>query len=87
LPPIYEVEGKVVPVFTCYDVKTCGGVDIWIRVFLTLTLDGDEQLDSRPGSFTPGERTPDNLRIGDWVGPNVDLDSGEKQILLTLPGT
>jgi hypothetical protein len=42
--------------------KTYGGVDVYIHVFLTSALVEGEWLDSRPGRFTPGERAP--LPIG-----------------------
>jgi hypothetical protein len=32
-----------------------GGVDVYIRIFLTSALVGGEWLASRPGSFTPGK--------------------------------
>jgi hypothetical protein len=38
--------------------KTYGGVDIWIHVFLTSALVVCEWSDSRFGRFTPGERAP-----------------------------
>jgi hypothetical protein len=41
---------------------------------------------SRPGRFTPGERSPVTRCIGGWVGRRVGLDDMEKQTFLTLPG-
>jgi hypothetical protein len=38
--------------------KEYGGVDVYIHIFLTSALAGDELLVSRPGGFTSGERAP-----------------------------
>jgi hypothetical protein len=54
--------------------KTVGGVDVLIHVFLTSALDGGEQSASSSGRFTPGERTPGNHWIGGWVGARTGLD-------------
>jgi hypothetical protein len=34
---------------------------------------------SRPGCFTPGERTPGTHRIGGWEGPRTGLDGVERR--------
>jgi hypothetical protein len=50
--------------------KTCGGVEGRIApLFFALALDGTEWSVSRPGRFTPGERTPSILYIGGWMDP------------------
>jgi hypothetical protein len=38
--------------------KTYGGVNVQINVFLTSALAGGEWSASRPGRFTPGESAP-----------------------------
>jgi hypothetical protein len=42
---------------------------------LTTALVGGEWSASRPGRFTPRERTPGNHWIGGWVGPRAGLDA------------
>jgi hypothetical protein len=42
---------------------------------LTSALDGGEWSASRPGRFTPRERTPDTHWIGGWVGTRFLLDT------------
>jgi hypothetical protein len=46
---------------------------------LTSVLDGGEWSASRPGRFTPTERTPGTHRIGGWVGPRAVLDAVVKR--------
>jgi hypothetical protein len=48
------------------------------HVFLTSALVGGELLASRPGRFTPGDRTLGKRRTGGWVGPRTGLDDVEK---------
>jgi hypothetical protein len=50
--------------------KTYGGVDLWMHVFLTSALVGGEWLASRSDRFTPGERVPDTHWIRGWVAPD-----------------
>jgi hypothetical protein len=38
--------------------KAYVGVEVYIHSLLTLAQDGGEWLISRPGRFTPGEKTP-----------------------------
>jgi hypothetical protein len=66
--------------------KTYGGVDIYIHIFLTSAPVGGEWSASRPGRFTPGERAPGTHWIGGWVGPRAGLDNVEKRKFLTIPG-
>jgi hypothetical protein len=56
-----------------------GGVDVYIRVFFTLTLFGGEWSVSRSGRFTSGERAPGTHWIGDWVGHPGGLDDVKKR--------
>jgi hypothetical protein len=45
--------------------------------FLASALDEGEWSASRPGPFTPGERTGTHW-TGGWVGPRVGLEAVEK---------
>jgi len=45
----------------------------WWRYNSTFALDGGECSGSRPGCFTPGERTSGMDWIGGWVGPRTSL--------------
>jgi hypothetical protein len=54
--------------------------------FLTSALGGDEWSASRPGRFTPGERTHGTHWIGRWVNPRAGRVGVEKRKFLTLPG-
>jgi hypothetical protein len=55
-------------------------------VFLTSALDEGGWSASRPGSSTPGERTPVTHWLGGWVGPRVGLEDEEKRNFLKLQG-
>jgi hypothetical protein len=46
---------------------------------LSSALDGGEWPDSRPGRFTPMERSRDTYWIGGWVGPRAVLDAVVKR--------
>jgi hypothetical protein len=59
--------------------KTYGGVDVQIHVFLTLALVGGEWSASRPGRFTPEERVSGTHWIRGWVGPRAGLGNMEKR--------
>jgi hypothetical protein len=59
--------------------KTYGGVDVEINVFLTSALVGGEWSASRSCRFTPGERAPATHWIVGWVGPRAGLDAVEKK--------
>jgi hypothetical protein len=61
--------------------KTYGGVDVEIHIFLTSAQVGGEWSASRPCRFTPGTHF-----IGGWVDPRVGLDDMEKLKFFTLPG-
>jgi hypothetical protein len=45
---LYWGKGKVVPVVKHYAMKTYGGVDVWIHVFMTSAQIGGEWSASRP---------------------------------------
>jgi hypothetical protein len=64
--------------------KTYGGVDVEIHIFLTSALAGGEWSASRPGRFTPGERDPGTYGIGGWVDHRAGLDDVEKRKFLIL---
>jgi hypothetical protein len=66
--------------------KEYGGVDVYVHIFLTSTLAGDEWSAPRPGRFTTAERAPGNHWIGGWVDDRPGLDDVEKRKFLTLPG-
>jgi hypothetical protein len=59
--------------------KTYGGVDVYIQVFLTSALVGDEWSTALPGRFTPGERVLSIHWIRGWVGPRTGLDDMERR--------
>jgi hypothetical protein len=60
--------------------KTYGGVDVQIHVFLTSALEGEWSA-SRSCCFILGIH-----RIGGWVDPRAGLDDIEKRKFSTLPG-
>jgi hypothetical protein len=66
--------------------KTYGGVDVYIHVFLASALVRNEWPTPRPCRFTMGETAPATHCIGGWVGPRDGLDDMEKWKLLTLQG-
>jgi hypothetical protein len=66
--------------------NTYGGVDVYIHVFLTSSLLGDELSASRLGRFTPEESTRCTYWIGGGVSSTAGLDDVEKIKFLTLPG-
>jgi hypothetical protein len=53
--------------------KTYGGVEVYLRSFLTSTLDGGEWQASYTSPFTPGIHC-----IGCWVGSRAGLDAVAK---------
>jgi hypothetical protein len=66
--------------------KAYGGVDLYIHIFLTSALVGNELSASRPSRFTPEERAPSTHWIGGLVDPRAGLDDVEKRKFLTLLG-
>jgi hypothetical protein len=66
--------------------KVCGGVDVYIHIFLTSALGGGELSASRPCGFTPGEEAPGTHWIGGWVDPRAGLANVKKRKFLTLQG-
>jgi hypothetical protein len=59
--------------------KTYGGADVEIQLFLTSALVGGEWSASLPCRFTPRERAPGTHWIGGWLGPRASLDDVEKR--------
>jgi hypothetical protein len=66
--------------------KTYGGVDVQIHIFLTSALAGGVWSASRPGRFTAEERAPGTHWTGGWVDPRAGLNDVVKRKLFTLPG-
>jgi hypothetical protein len=66
--------------------KAYGRVNVQIHIFLISALVGGEGSVSRPGRFTPGERTSGTHWIGGWVDLRAGLDDLTKRKFLTLPG-
>jgi hypothetical protein len=66
--------------------KTYGGVDVLIHIFLTWALVVVEWSASHPGRFIPREVVPGTHWIGGWMCPRSGLDYVEKRKFLTLPG-
>jgi hypothetical protein len=66
--------------------KTYGGVDVYIHVFLTSALFGGEWSASCPDRFTSEEKAPGTHWIGGWLEPRAGLDDVKKKKFLTLPG-
>jgi hypothetical protein len=58
--------------------KTYGGMDVQIQVFLISALGGGEWSPSRSSRFIYKERVPGTHWIGGWVGPRTGLDTAEK---------
>jgi hypothetical protein len=69
-----------------YAMKTYGGVNVKIHMFMISVLDGGEWTALRPGHVTPGERVPSAHWIIGWVGPRTSLDDVERRKILPLPG-
>jgi hypothetical protein len=65
--------------------KTYGGVDVWIHIFLISALAGGKRPATRPCRFTPMETDPGTHWLGGWVNPRAGLDDVVKWIFLTLP--
>jgi hypothetical protein len=65
--------------------KAYVGVDVYIHIFLTSALAGDELSVSRPGPFSPAEGAPSTHRTAGWVDPRGSLDDVEMRKFLTLP--
>jgi hypothetical protein len=70
-----------VVIFVCVKVKKvvhlCSGKllgckDVELHKFLTLLHNGGKGLTSCPSHFMSGEICPDNLSIGDWLGPRAN---------------
>jgi hypothetical protein len=68
-----------------YELKAYREVDVQIHIFLISVLVG-EWSGSRPGHFTPVERSPDTHWVGGWTWPRTGMDNVEKRTFLTLPG-
>ena len=65
---------------------TCRGSGDKFHSFLISVLDGGEGSASRPGRFTPGERTFGTHCIVGWVGPRPGLGIFEGEKSFDLAG-
>jgi hypothetical protein len=75
--PYYKDKGKVLVLYFNLSPRREGVLRVWrhsLTHSLTSELDGGEWSGSRPGLFTPRERTPGIHWIGGWVGPRAGLD-------------
>jgi hypothetical protein len=59
--------------------KTYGGMNVLIQVFLTSAVVGSEWSASRPGHFTTAERNRVTHLTGGWVGPEIGLNDMERR--------
>jgi hypothetical protein len=69
-----------------YAMKTDGGADVQIHIFLTSALAGGEWSASCHCRFTSGERDPGTHWIGGLVDSRAGLKEVEKREFLILPG-
>jgi hypothetical protein len=65
-----------------YTMKTYGGMDPQIHVFLTSALGGV----FRPGRFNPWERAFCTNWIGDLAGPRTGMDNMDRRKILPIAG-
>jgi hypothetical protein len=82
------MKSKVVPVFNEYHtMKTNGLVKVWLHVFLSWTLDGEELSALRHGRFAPGERASGSHLIEGRMVSRAGLDAvAKRKMSLSLPG-
>jgi hypothetical protein len=66
--------------------KACGGVVVYIHIFLTSTLIGGEWSALCLGRFNLGELAPGTHSIEGWVDPRDGVDDMEKRKFLTPYG-
>jgi hypothetical protein len=62
--------------------KTYGGGDVQIHIFLTSALVGSERSASRLGRFSFRERDPSTHSTGGWLGLRASFDNMEKRKFL-----
>jgi hypothetical protein len=65
--------------------KSHGGVDEYIHIFLASALVGGKWSTSGPGRFTLEEIAPGTHWIRGWVDLRAGLDDVEKRKILILP--
>jgi hypothetical protein len=70
-----------------YAMKTYGGVDVEIQLFLTLALLGGEWSASCPNCFIPKERAPGTQWIVSWVCCRTSLDDVERRKIYSYQGS
>jgi len=72
-------EDEVAPMLKYRAIKTCEGMVMYLRSFVTVVLDGGELSVSCFGRFTPEERSPGTHWIGGWVGLSAGVDMMAKE--------
>jgi hypothetical protein len=70
-----EVKDEVVPMNA---MKSNGGMNVYLHLFLTLTLDGCKWSYSRHSRFISGVGAPVTHSMGGCIGSGGDLDNWEK---------
>jgi hypothetical protein len=71
-------------VFKHHAMKTCEGMEVKLRAFLSSAVDGGEWSVSRSGCFSPGEVLPAPVRSEDCMEPRAGLDAVKER---TFPAT
>jgi hypothetical protein len=66
--------------------KAYGEVGIQIHVFSAVAVVRSEWSASRPGRFSPAEKTLSSLSIGGWLGPRTGVVEVERRKILPIPG-
>jgi len=49
-------------------------MEVYLHIFSTSALDGDERSVSRPGRFATGEKASGTHWLGGWLGPRAGPD-------------
>ena len=74
----HHTKGKRGEAAPLHDMKAYRGVEVQLHSFLTSALDEGKWSTSRPGCFTPKERTTVLMEQVGWVGPRTSLNVLEK---------
>jgi hypothetical protein len=62
-----------------------GLVRSYVTLAITLAINEDEWLDSRPSPFTTGEATRSTLSVERWLSPRAGLDAMGRENRLPVP--